>query len=149
MARINKPDRIKKKKGSIPSIEAQAPPAKITFSFEFYDMSEDTYCISKWTQEQIRQALARLSDINSKTFNELRSAHYVYHFHEVEWARTAKKNGFTSDKAKHLNETAWQIALLNVNQQMTRVFGAYVNSVFYIVWFDLNHEIWPTQLRNT
>lgn len=43
----------------------------------------------------------------------------------------------------------FHFALLGVNGQLTRVFGAYSSGTFYIVWFDLDHMIWPSELKHT
>lgn len=120
---------------------------KIKFSFEFYDLSREDYCISHWQQAQIKEAIKRLRDINCKTFNKLRAQHRVLHFGEVYWEKTIEKNGFPDPRVKNMN--AFHFALLGVNSQLARVYGAYSKGTFYIVWFDLNHSIWPTPLRNT
>lgn len=71
----------------------------------------------------------------------------TYHFGEVDWKKTIKKDGFPNPAVNQLQ--AFHFALLGVNGQLTRVFGAYSSGIFYVVWFDLNHEIWPVELRNT
>lgn len=121
---------------------------KIKFSFEYYDTSDQPYCISEWQQkEQIKEALKRLKEINNKSFDELRRDRRVYHFEQVNWDKTTKKSGFPDSRANTLS--AFHFSLLGVNGQKTRVFGAYYRDTFYIVWFDLNHEIWPSFLKNT
>ena len=122
---------------------------KITFSFEFYDLARSEYCLSRWEQDQIKRALERLKELNSNTFNELYGKASVLHFHQVDWAKTNEKHGFAGGRAEQFNDNAWQIALLSVNGQKTRMYGGYVNNVFYIVWFDLNHSIWPSYLKHT
>lgn len=119
---------------------------KIKFSFEFYDCS-GKYCISGWTQEKIKKTLERLKDINTKTHNDLIKSRAVYHFGEVDWSKTEEKNGFPGVGIQSLQP--FHFALLGVNNQLARVFGAYYMGTFYIVWFDLEHKIWPTEKRNT
>lgn len=136
------------RKSNIP-VRPNFPPEKIKFSFEYYDASENTkYCLSDWSKEQIKEALSRLKDINTKTFKELNTfGRRVYHFGEVYWERTVEKSGFPDPRLKYLSP--FHFALLGVNGQLTRVYGAYSSGTFYIVWFDLNHEIWPSTLKNT
>lgn len=119
---------------------------KIKFSFEYYDTSYK-YCISEWTKEQIRRSLVRLKDISTKSFNELTRNRRVYHFNEVFWGRTIEKNGFPDKRLQAF--PAFHFALVGVNGQLTRVYGAFYQDTFYIVWFDLNHVIWPTPLKYT
>ena len=121
---------------------------EIAFSFKYYDSSAGTpYCLSRWAEPQIKAALRRLGEINTKSLIDLKQQRRVYHFFEVDWAKTTKPNGFPDRNLDRLQ--AFHFALLGVNGQKARVFGAYQNDVFYIVWFDLNHEIWPSALRNT
>lgn len=118
----------------------------LKFSFEYYDES-GKYCLSSWSGEQIKMGLKRLKEISSKSFFGLQNESKVYHFNEVIWEKTIEKNGFPDSRTKNLS--AFHFALLGVNGQLTRVYGAYSQGVFYIVWFDLNHDIWPTLLKHT
>ena len=123
------------------------PPPQVKFSFEFYDTVSDEYCLSKFTNDQVKIAMQRLKDVSGKTFNELKAQSKVYHFNPVIWEKTIKPEGFGQPKLEGLEP--FHFALLNVNGQKTRVYGAYGTGIFYIVWFDLDHLIWPTPLRNT
>ena len=120
---------------------------KIKFSFEYYDTVRPDYCISSWEEEKIKKALGRLKEVNAKSFNELRQDRRVYHFGEVDWIKTTEKGGFNNRGLANLSP--FHFALLGVNGQLTRVYGAYSAGIFYIVWFDLEHKIWPTLLKNT
>lgn len=126
---------------SLPSNE------KLRFSFEYYDRTSNNYCLSSWGQSQIRNTLFRLQDVCTKSFNDLTRERKVYHFGEVVWEKTTKKTGFPDSKVNQL--PAFHFALLGINNQKARVYGAYSAGTFYIVWFDLNHEIWPVELKNT
>lgn len=118
----------------------------IKFSFEFYDCS-GKYCLSCWPQEKIKKTLERLKDINAKTYKDIMIGRGVYHFGEVDWSKTIEKNGFPDKRIAGL--PAFHFSLLGVNNQLARIFGAYSADIFYIVWFDLNHIIWPTEKKNT
>lgn len=120
---------------------------KIKFSFEFYDGASDDYCLSKWPQEQIKNSLLRLKELNGKSFQELRRDSRVLHFGEVDWSKTIKPAGFPDKRANVL--PPFHFSLLNVNGQKARVFGAYSAGTFFVVWFDIEHMIWPTFKKNT
>ena len=139
--------RLKTKPSSRTLTNINRKDSKLTFSFQYYDVNSDgKYCISRFDELQIKEAMARLKEISSKTLSEILSQR-SYHAHAVSWEKTTEKNGFGSS---HVGEMyPFQFALPNVNQSMCRVFGAISGSVFYVVWFDLNHEIWPTKLKNT
>lgn len=116
----------------------------LRFSFEFYDTGDARYCLSRFDRDQVRQALGRLKEINKSTLQELRDQSRVYHFHEVRWEDTAEKKGFPEEVPDHLHP--FQFALIGINNQRARVFGglAAATLTFYIVWFDLNHKVWPS-----
>lgn len=129
------------------TISTQLPSSeKMKFSFEYYDNTSE-FCLSSWEKSEIKQALIRLQDICTKSYNELRRERFVYHFGEVIWERTTKPIGFPIKAVNGL--PAFHFALLGVNGQKARVYGAYSTGTFYIVWFDLNHVIWPTPLKHT
>ena len=118
----------------------------IKFSFRYYDTSCSKYCISEWGKEAISFALKRLQDISTKKFKEI-VGNRVYHFFPVYWEQTIKKGGFPTQEANRLD--AYHFALVGLNNQKARVYGAYAEGTFYIIWFDFNHEIWPTFPRNS
>jgi hypothetical protein len=129
-----------------------APPAVVAddhvrFSFEFYDTSDTRYCLSRATAEQVRRTLARLKEVNQNSVAELRQKSDVYHFHAVDWDRTAEPQGFPDSRLLAL--PSYQFALLGVNQQRARVYGVLHGNTFYIVWFDLDHAIWPSFKKHT
>ncbi|MEK7149699.1 MAG: hypothetical protein AAB757_01865 [Patescibacteria group bacterium] len=113
---------------------------KLKFSFEYYD-SSCKYCLSDWQKAEISGALNRLKEVNQKTYNDLFREKEVYHFHPVDWSTTKEKNGFPDKKVNNLEP--FQFALLGINNQKARIFGARQDNIFYIVWFDLNHEVDP------
>lgn len=119
---------------------------KLVFSFEFYDLS-GKYCLSNFKQEDILLAIERLKQLNSKTLPELFRDKKVLHFHEVDWSRTAEKKGFPNHVVNQMSP--FQFSLNGINNQKARVYGAYNNEVFYIVWFDFNHCVWPSYLKHT
>ena len=136
----NKPQQV------IPQISSNSQ--KIRFSFEYYDDRQvNNYCISNWNSIQIKKTMNRLKDISLKSYNDLLRENRVYHFVEVDWSSTKEKLGFPYTGVNALQ--AFHFALLGVNGQMARVYGAYYQGIFYIVWFDLNHEIWETPLKHT
>lgn len=139
--------KVASKKTPLPTGETDVLNKELVFSFKFYDESdEEKYCLSKFASDQVRTALKRLQEINCITLNQLRQQRNVYHFHAVDWDQTQQKNGFNNQQLSRLEP--FQFSLLGVNGQLTRVFGAMSGFTFYIVWFDLNHEISPSLKRN-
>jgi hypothetical protein len=123
--------------------------AHLRFSFEYYDTGSDRYCLSRFTQEQVRATMGRLNEISGETLPGLYRKGRVLHFHAVRWEQTAEPDGFPPGVPADLDP--FQFALLGVNGQRARVFGALSGQTltFYIVWFDLAHEVWPSKLKHT
>ncbi len=139
---------VKSFKSPLPTGEATVLNTELLFSFKYYDEQDDKkYCLSNFDKEQVRATLERLREINKTTVNDLRQKRAFYHFHEVDWQSTTVKEGFTNISLRSLEP--FQFSLKNVNGQKARIFGAMSQFTFYIVWFDLNHEIWPSFKRHT
>lgn len=119
---------------------------KLTFSFEFYDKSKK-YCLGKFSQKDVSLAIERLQQLNAKTLLEIFRDKKVLHFHEVDWSKTIERNGFPYTIVN--NMSPFQFSLNGINCQKARVYGAFKDGVFYIVWFDLEHEIWPSFKKHT
>ena len=140
--------KINSLKSPLPTGEASVLNRELLFSFKYYDERNDQqYCLSKFEKDQVRTTLERLKEVSKTTVNELRQKRQFYHFHEVDWRSTTIKDGFVNSELRLLEP--FQFSLINVNGQKARVFGAMSHFTFYIVWFDLNHKIWPSFKRNT
>jgi|SRR6185436_8144090 len=118
----------------------------LKFSFRCYDES-GRYCLSKWEKSDVLTVLKRLKDLNTKTYNELQRNRSVYHFHAVNWEITTEKKGYSDVFLK--NKEPFQIALVGINNQKARLYGAFERNTFYIVWFDFDHTITPSTLKHT
>lgn len=119
----------------------------VSFSLEFYDNQDTKYCLSCWGQQYIREALLALKEMSTKSFKDLQRESRVRHFGEVIWEKTTEKDGFPDPRVNEL--PAFHFSLVGVNNQKARVYGAYQAGIFYIVWFDLEHIIWPSLLKHT
>ncbi len=74
----------------------------------------------------------------------------VYHFTPTDWSKSSMFPEGFPDYIKALNHLdPFHFAILGLNQQKARVFGAVAGSTFYVVWFDYNHSILPYRLKNT
>ena len=122
----------------------------LAFSFEYYDISNDSlFCISDWAKDDIKHTLARLRDICTKTLFDMQRERKVYHFTPTDWSKSMYPGGFP-DPIKSLNNLdPFHFAILGLNHQKARVFGAVAGSIFYVVWFDRDHDILPYILKNT
>lgn len=133
--------------------DPEESPQNLTFSFQYYDDSDSSsggkrkYCLSSWSEPDISLTLTRLKEVSCQTLHEIKSSSSVYHFHEVYWHKTTERSGFPNRKVMEL--PAFQFAVLGVNKQKARVYGALSRNVFYVVWFDYHHEISPSFKKGT
>lgn len=131
---------------------AQTAPVEVknlTFSFQYYDTDKgNEFCLADWDKEDIRFTLARLKEICSKTIQEIMRGAGTYHFYETNWGKSPIfPNGFS---ARALNDLPpFHFSIVGLNHNKARVFGALSGLTFYIVWFDFEHEIIPSALKNT
>jgi len=137
----------KRNKQKVKLLEPLTSDEKIKFSFRYYDTTCNDFCLSSWGSIKIAETLKKLQDINNKTYNEINSGRTTYHFHPVSWEQTIKKNGFPLTEVNRLS--AFQFALIGVNSGKARVYGALYQNTFFIVWFDLEHTIWPSFKSHT
>lgn len=123
----------------------------ISFSFEYYDTSaESLFCLSDWGKESIKHTLGRLRDICQKTLYEMQQQRKVYHFTPTDWSKSKMyPKGFPEHIGALNNLDPFHFAVLGLNQQKARVFGAVSGSTFYIVWFDYDHDVLPYKLKHT
>lgn len=119
------------------------PKQRIKFSFRYYDTTSDRYCLSCWKREEIKKTLGRLREIGEKTYSDMCTDREVLHFHEVDWQRTSETHGFPESDTRSMSP--FQFAVLGVNHQRARVFGALSDDTFYIVWFDKDHSIYKSR----
>ena len=135
-------------KAPLPTGESKTLNRELLFSFKYYDeTNSQQFCLSKFSSDQVRIAMERLREVSAKTLNDVRQQRQFFHFHEVDWAQTTIKDGFGNRELQQLQ--SFQFSLANVNEQKTRVYGAMSETTFYVVWFDLNHQIWPSFKKHT
>ena len=115
---------------------------KVRVSFEYYEDGTD-YCLSRCNAEQIRTFLRCLRKLTERTWQQLR---------EGTSKDPAKKTGLnpTLYAKSDLKTVPWparlseDVAIIGVRAtDRRRVFGASVDQVFSILWFDEGHEIVP------
>jgi hypothetical protein len=115
---------------------------KICFSFEHFDASDTEMCPPIFKPHYTQTLMERLKALSTATLKEfMNSRNKSTRAHPLEWNETARPQGFL-----HLNEhlratSAWQFQL-SANEH-GRVHGFFIGHIFYIVWLDQNHRLYP------
>lgn len=132
-----------------PIVSSKIP--NVNFSFQYYDTSDSNrFCLSQWSGDDVKTTLLRLKDICEKSFSEVVRQRQVYHFFPTDWSVSKIfPDGFPAAMAGLNSLDPFHFMIVGLNNQRARVFGAVSGSTFYVVWFDYNHEIIPSNLKNT
>ena len=118
----------------------QVEPRCISFSFKFLDNEKFGY--SK-EDSYFSSFLQRLCDISKMTSTELRNFRSkAIRSHAVDWSKKSIKDGF-SHLSEELQSEAWQFSISS--NKHGRVLGFMIDPVFYIVWLDHKHLVYPKQ----
>lgn len=114
----------------------------VTFSFKYLDLDTNAKfgmngCDRGFLSEFLRE-LHRLSQGTVSEFCEYESRR---HSHHILFAQTSEPNGFVHLPEQVEPEEYWQFAVSEDHNW--RVHGFFIDSVFYIVWLDPLHQLYP------
>lgn len=129
-------------------VETVIPPPRvpksknIQFSFMFYDPNHDTSKKTTFVKKYPKIFVAKLKELEDWTVEKF--VHFRdknYHIHSIDWKDTSVKyTGF--NLASEYDECAWQFSISGSNKY-GRVTGFLIANVFYVVWLDPEHKVYP------
>lgn len=115
----------------------------LRFSFRHFQTTPKFCLPSQGDKPQYADRLLdRLKSVSDFTVSKFRvDKHTGLRAHRHDWPKTSEPNGFL-----HLSEQlqqceAWQFCL-SANEH-GRVHGILIDEVFYVVWLDPNHALYP------
>lgn len=119
------------------------PSLSISFSFKYFQrdhskFSGNSQAISYWLT-----LLDRLKALSSLTAQELlvnRSS--SLRCHPIRWADTSE-NDFGIPNEEQLVDTPYQFSLSS--NEYGRIHGFFIDEIFYVVWLDPNHQLYPSK----
>ena len=85
--------------------------------------------------------IGRLRDVCRMTAEEFRQAGRSLRSHEIRWDRTSRPEGFGLPETIAAAGVAWQFGL-SANEH-GRVHGLLAGDLFYVVWLDPTHQLYP------
>ncbi len=114
----------------------------LSFSFRYF-VNRPPFEVSGAPPTYWLTLLERLRDLGPLTALELQtSRNQALRCHRIDWADTSVPNGFA-----HLNHAIrsqvvpYQFSLSS--NEHGRVHGFFVGDVFYVVWLDPTHQLYP------
>ena len=122
----------------------QLPDDLVRFSFRHWHTSEK-FCLPDLAArpEYIPTLLDRLKQISSMKMSEFRQAGKALRSHPHDWSKTSEPSGYAHLSAQLQDCQPWQFSL--ARQELGRVHGILIDDVFYVVWFDPEHKMYPGQ----
>ncbi|MDO6708799.1 hypothetical protein [Photobacterium sp. 1_MG-2023] len=145
MAKKHRPQARKiAKQSNVKPTQPKNEEGAMIFSFKHLQLEhpQGKFCIKAKDGNYLSKFLGRLKDVSQQKANELRqSGGKALRAHTIDWEHTSEKSGFN-----HLNEqlqalTPYQFQL-SANEH-GRIHGFFIDNVFYAVWLDPNHELYP------
>jgi hypothetical protein len=114
----------------------------LKFSFKYLDLGNPKFAISKCEQPYFKKVLERFRDISSWKESEIRHNNSrALRSHAIRWADTTEPKGFAHLENSQLRDLeGWQFEFSS--NKHGRVHGFLLSSVFYVVWFDPNHNLY-------
>ena len=119
------------------------PPQGISFSFKYYQVGHSKFSCNEKKVIYWLTLLERLKDLSSLAAQELlvnRSS--TLRCHSIKWEDTSE-SGFGLPNEEQLVETPYQFSLSS--NEHGRVHGFFIDEVFYIVWLDPDHMLYPAK----
>lgn len=118
-----------------------APIQELSFSYKFLQTNVDKFSFRSRDSSYLVAFLERLRDLSGLTALDLKTNRSnSVRCHPIDWADTSE-NGFGIPNEDQLVDTPYQFSL-SANKH-GRVHGFFIEDVFYIVWLDPDHQLYP------
>ena len=148
-----KPKTSNKPKSMVQVTKIKDNDNNLKISFADLDLNNKKYSLSELTDNKTKSQfyedlIGKLHEYsNIKDFKKHISTEHWYrnsnHIHPINWTdNRIRENSFTSldeEKMRQIKEECWQ---LGINNQGFRIHGYFIENIFYVVWFDPNHNMY-------
>lgn len=137
------------KKGKLPKSEIikpiKVPEGNISFNFKHLQEDSEKFKFSDKDGGYFCLLLNRLKELGSRTKKEIITNIGLKEFfrhHEINFAEErVSEDSFGLNLGKDAYDDAWQFML--TSNEHGRFHGYYIGNVFYIVWLDPAHNLYP------
>lgn len=119
----------------------QLKPQGISFSFKYYQDGHDKFHCRDRESAYLLTLLERLRSLSGLSVRELLiSRSSALRCHPIKWSDTSEDE-FGLPNEEQLIDTPYQFSLSS--NEHGRVHGFFIDEIFYIVWLDPNHLLYP------
>jgi len=119
------------------------PPHGISFSFKYFQSDHHKFSYDNKDSIYWQTLIDRLKDLSKLTALELKqNKSKTLRFHPIDWNDTSE-NCFDIPNEEQLVDIPYQFSLSS--NEHGRVHGFFIDEVFYIVWLDPDHLLYPSK----
>lgn len=114
------------------------------FSLKFYDATHPKFRCEGRDDDYFRALLDRMKALSRENVTSLmnRKSDTGFRFHPINFGEErVSESGFGIARLEAYDDVAWQFSL-TVNEH-GRVHGFMIENVFYVVWLDPDHRLYP------
>jgi hypothetical protein len=124
------------------------PPIGISFSFKYFNNSHAKFSYLGKDDNYWITLIVRLKDLSGLTAQELRQGrNRALRCHPIDWeSDKVSENCFGIPEEEQLVDTPYQFSL--TSNEHGRVHGFFIEDVFYVVWLDPDHQLYPGNPAN-
>ena len=118
----------------------------LRFSFKFYDPDHPEFHCKDREVEYFQKFLERIKELSREKVSSLtnRKADRALRFHPIDFGEDrVSKDGFGVAGWEEYDDDAWQFSLSKTENG--RVHGFLIENVFYVVWLDPRHRLYPKE----
>jgi len=115
----------------------------LRFSLKFYDPSHEVFHCRQCEPGYFQSLQERMKQLSTTRVSELtRRPNPTTRFHRIDWeGDNVSVKSFGIKGWKEYDEAAWQFSI-RANEH-GRVHGFLIEDVFYVVWLDPSHKLYP------
>src|SRR5579872_3099679 len=137
---------IKKSGESFPSLikkTTETDNTHVSFSFKYLDIQNPKFCIKRKDGKYFNKVVERLHGLSGYTPMDFRSNRSSsLRTHPIDFSETSEKKGFPIKNPELTqSDSAYQFEI-SANAH-GRIHGLFIGPVFYVVWFDPDHKLYP------
>ena len=134
---------ISRKPDNLKSTELSQLQKGIAFSYKYLQEYHSKFSIRQRDIQYLIALLSRLRDLSSLSVQELKgNSSKTLRCHSIDWKDTSENN-FGIPNEEQLVDVPYQFSI-SANEH-GRVHGFFIGQVFYIVWLDPEHKLYPSR----
>lgn len=116
-----------------------------SFSFKYIKLDHDKFTINGREENYFKKVFGRFQDLSKMKKQELVTSHNsTLRCHTIDWGDTTEQC-FNIPNEEYLVDKPWQFSI-SANEH-GRIMGFFIGNIFYVVWFDPNHDLYESQRR--